>query len=49
MTIYKTSNSGAFLAAKGTTQGVLLIKDNQWFFEYYENEKLVSEKVNVKF
>ena len=49
MTIYKTSNSGAFLAAKGTTQGVLLMKDKQWFFEYYENEKLVSEKVNVKF
>jgi hypothetical protein len=49
MMIYKTSNSNTFLATKGTTQGVLLIKDNEWFFEYYENEKLVSEKVNVKF
>jgi hypothetical protein len=49
MTIYKTSNSGAFLATKGTTQGVLIMNDNQWFFEYYESEKLVSENVNVKF
>ena len=30
-------------------QGVLIQKDNQWFFEYYESEKLVSEKVAVKF
>jgi hypothetical protein len=27
----------------------LIQKDNQWFFEYYESEKLVSEKVAVKF
>ena len=49
MKIYKTSNSSTFSAVKETTQGVLLMKNNQWFFEYYENEKLVSEKINVKF
>ncbi len=49
MKIYKTSNSSTFSAVKETKQGVLLMKDNQWFFEYYENEKLVSEKINVKF
>ena len=49
MKIFKTSNPNTFVAVKGTNQGVMLFKDNQWFFEYYENEKLVSEKVNVKF
>ncbi len=49
MKIYKTSNLNTFIAVKEKMQGVLLMKDNQWFFEYYENEKLVSEKINVKF
>ena len=49
MKIFKTSNSSTFSAVKETIQGVLIEKENQWFFEYYENEKLVSEKINVKF
>ncbi len=49
MKIYKTSNPNTFSAVKGTIQGVLLLKDNSWFFEFYQDEKLVSEKVNVKF
>jgi hypothetical protein len=49
MKIFKTSNANTFTAIKGTIQGVLLSKDNSWFFEYYQDEKLVSEKVNVKF
>ena len=28
---------------------VLYLKDNEWYFEYYQNDKLVSEKVVVKF
>ncbi|KDN55381.1 hypothetical protein [Flavobacterium seoulense] len=47
--LYKTSDANSFLAQKGNQQGVLVKKDNQWFFEYYQNDKLVSEKVNVKF
>lgn len=47
--LYKTSRSDLFIATKGLSQGVLIQKDNQWFFEYYENAKLVSEKVAVKF
>jgi hypothetical protein len=34
---------------KGISQGVLIQKENQWFFEYYESDILVSEKVAVKF
>ncbi len=49
MKLYKTSNPASFMAAKGNVQGVLVAKDNQWFFEYYQNDQLISEKVEVKF
>lgn len=49
MKIYTTSNKNCFIAIKGNTQGVLITKENHWFFEYYQNEKLISEKVKVKF
>jgi hypothetical protein len=47
--LYATSRSDLFIAMKGNNQGVLIEKDNQWFFEYYESNTLVSEKVAVKF
>lgn len=46
--IYKTSVKDLYIATKGNLQGVLISKNNEWFFEYYQNEKLVSEKVEVK-
>jgi len=49
MKVYKTSNSASYMAKKGDLQGALISKDNQWFFEYYQNDKLVSEKIDVKF
>ncbi len=49
MKIYKTSSSMCFIANKNNIQGVLISKDNQWFFEFLNNSKLVSEKVEVKF
>jgi hypothetical protein len=49
MKVYKTTNPAIYLATKGTIQGVLISKDSQWFFEYYENETLMSEKIAVKF
>jgi hypothetical protein len=49
MKIFKTSNPTTFSALKGTIHGVLLSRDNNWFFEYYQDEKLISEKINVKF
>ncbi|MBA4317066.1 MAG: hypothetical protein C0412_01565 [Flavobacterium sp.] len=49
MKVYKTSNPASYMAAKGSVQGVLVSKDNQWFFEYYQGDKLISEKINVKF
>jgi len=49
MKVYKTSNPASFMASKGSVQGVLVSKDNQWFFEYYQNDQLISEKEEVKF
>lgn len=47
--VYKTSNPASFIASKGTVQGVLVARENLWFFEYYQSEKLISELINVKF
>lgn len=49
MKIYKTSSGGSFVAVKGEQQGVLVLKDNDWFFEYYKDGNLVSQMVKVKF
>jgi hypothetical protein len=49
MKVYKTSNPASYMATKGSVQGVLVSKDNQWFFEYYQNDKMISEKIEVKF
>ena len=49
MKVYKTSNPASFMAKKGDVQGALVSKDSQWFFEYYQNDKLISEKIDVKF
>ena len=49
MKIYKTSSPICFIANKNNIQGVLISKENQWFFEYLNSSNLVSEKVEVKF
>lgn len=49
MKIYKTSNPDCYIATRGGIQGVLVSKDNQWFFEYYKNNQLISDKNEVKF
>jgi hypothetical protein len=49
MKVFKTSNPVSFMATKGSVQGILVAKDNQWFFEYYQNDLLISEMINVKF
>jgi len=49
MKLYTTSQKNVFLGTKGVINGVLISKENQWFFEYYEGGKLVSESWNLKF
>lgn len=47
--IQKTAKADFFLAQKAETNGVMYKKDNQWVFEYYQGDTLMSEKVDVKF
>ncbi|MCW2117770.1 hypothetical protein [Flavobacterium sp. 7A] len=49
MKLMKTGNPNSFIAIKGDIQGVLSLKDNQWFFDSYQNGTLVSEVIAVKF
>ena len=49
MKLMKTSQPNSFIAIRDGVQGSLNLKDNQWCFEYYQNEKLVIEKMNIKF
>ena len=49
MKVFKTSSSTCLIAMRESIQGVLISKDNQWFFEYYQNDTLISEKIEVKF
>jgi hypothetical protein len=46
---YKTSNPTNFIAKKDNIQGTLISKENYWYFEYYENDQLISEKNEVRF
>ncbi|MFD2939487.1 hypothetical protein [Flavobacterium notoginsengisoli] len=50
MKLLKTSQPNVFIAIKDNVQGSLILKeDGQWYFESYQNDKLVSEKITVKF
>lgn len=49
MKVFKTSSANCFIADKEGVNGVLIMKDGQWFFESYKNDQLVSEKIAVKF
>lgn len=47
--LLNTSRIDFFIATSQTKNGVLLMENGKWFFEYYENNKLISEFVNIKF
>ncbi|TBX67641.1 hypothetical protein EZL74_09155 [Flavobacterium silvisoli] len=49
MRLFNTSQKNVFIGVKGTINGVVLLNNNQWFFEYYENGKLISEPLTLKF
>jgi hypothetical protein len=49
MKLYTTSQKNVFLGIRGVTNGVLISKENHWFFEYYDGDKLISESWNLKF
>ncbi|MFT3687361.1 MAG: hypothetical protein QM783_20975 [Phycisphaerales bacterium] len=49
MRLFKTSQKDVFIAEKGNSKGVVILKNGQWFFESYENSKLISEALKLKF
>lgn len=49
LTLLKTSIPDYFLAQAGSSNGVVFKKDGEWFFEYYKDDKLVSQKLDIKF
>lgn len=47
--IYRTSQADSYTAVSETKNGVVFKKGSEWFFEYYKDDKLVSEKLDIKF
>jgi hypothetical protein len=47
MTILKTSVPDYFIAEGAN--GLVFKKDGAWYFEYYKDNKLVSQKLEIKF
>jgi hypothetical protein len=38
-----------FIAEDGAINGVVFKKNEEWFYEYYKDNKLVSQKLQIKF
>jgi hypothetical protein len=49
LTLLKTSAENFFIASTAAANGIVLKKNEDWFFEYYKDGKLISEKLFVKF
>jgi hypothetical protein len=49
MRLFNTSQKNVFIGLRGDTYGVVISKNGQWLFEYYESGKLVSELLKIRF
>jgi hypothetical protein len=49
LTLLKTSAENFFIASTAAANGIVLKHNEDWFFEYYKDGKLISEKLLVKF
>ncbi|MDO6429374.1 hypothetical protein Q4E93_02160 [Flavitalea sp. BT771] len=49
LVLLKTSMQDYFIAEAGASNGIVFKKDGNWFFEYYKDSKLVSQKLEIKF
>jgi hypothetical protein len=49
LTLLKTSVQDYYIADAGAFSGIAFKKDGEWFFEYYKDNKLVSQKLEIKF
>lgn len=49
LSLLKTSVADYFIADNGSAHGIVLKKNGEWYFEYYKNDKLIAEKLLIKF
>ncbi len=49
LSLFKTSVQDCFIADNSSNHGIVLKKNGDWYFEYYQDKKLVSEKLLIKF
>ncbi len=49
MRLFNTSQKNVFIGLRGDTYGVVISKNGQWLFEYYEAGKLVTETMKIRF
>jgi hypothetical protein len=49
LALLKTSLPDYFIAEAGASSGIVFKKEGGWFFEYYKDNKLVSQKLEIKF
>lgn len=49
LALLKTSMQDYFIVEAGPTNAVVFKKDGEWLFEYYKDNKLVSQKLEIKF
>ncbi|HXB06831.1 MAG TPA: hypothetical protein VNW04_06945 [Puia sp.] len=49
LTLLKTSMQDYFLAEAEASNGVVFKRNGEWLFEYYKDDKLVSQKLEIKF
>jgi len=49
LTLFKTSAQDYFIAQGETYSGIVFKRNGEWFFEYYKDEKLASQKLEIKF
>jgi hypothetical protein len=49
VTLLKTSVPDYFIAEAGASNGIVFRKEGAWVFEYYKDNKLVSQKLDIKF
>mgnify|MGYP001030302251 CR=1 FL=1 len=49
MNLLKSSAENVFMAQTDAKNGMVYQKDSTWIFEYYENDQLIQEELNIKF
>jgi hypothetical protein len=49
LTLLKTSVADYFIAETGYSGGIVFKKNGAWFFEYYKDDKLVSQQLQIRF